>query len=150
MTTSEVSSHLALSGQLDKCAIVQGRALRSCRDGSHLPRSKTDAADAEAICEAVIRKSMRFVPIKSADQQAAAMVLKARELLVRQRPQAINALRAHLAELGIIAGTGTAKASTLIEIVRDAQDASPAVSRAARPQRACQSDWNWQVNSLKS
>jgi hypothetical protein len=52
-------------------------------------RGKTDAADAEAICEAVIRKTMRFVPIKSADQQAAAMVLKTRELLVRQRTQAI-------------------------------------------------------------
>lgn len=57
-------------------------------------RGKTDAADAEAICEAVIRKTMRFVPVKSADEHAAAMVLKTRELLVRQRTQAINALRA--------------------------------------------------------
>jgi hypothetical protein len=52
--------------------------------------------------------SMRFVPVKSADQQAAAMVLKTRELLVRQRIQAINALRAHLSELGIIAAAGSA------------------------------------------
>ena len=67
-------------------------------------RGKTDAADAEAISEAVTRKTMRFVPIKSAEQQAAAMVLKTRALLVRQQTQAINALRAHLSELGIIAG----------------------------------------------
>jgi len=58
-------------------------------------RGKTDAADAEAISEAVARKSMRFVPIKSAEQQAASMVLKTRALLVSQKTQAINALRAH-------------------------------------------------------
>lgn len=57
---------------------------------------KTDAADAEAISEAVTRKTMRFVPIKSADQQAAAMVLKTNALLLRQQTQAINALRGHL------------------------------------------------------
>ncbi len=62
-------------------------------------RGKTDAADAEAISEAVTRKTMRFVPVKSAEQQAAAMVLKTRALLVRQQTQAINALRAHLSEL---------------------------------------------------
>lgn len=85
-------------------------------------RGKTDAADAEAICEAVIRKTMRFVPVKSASQQAAAMVLKTRELLVRQRTQAINALRAHLSELGIIAATGPGKVTALIEIVRNDED----------------------------
>ena len=88
----------------------------------YVKRGKTDAADAEAICEAVTRKTMRFVPVKSADQQAAAMVLKTRELLVRQQTQAINALRAHLAELGIIAAAGTAKMAFLIEIVRDETD----------------------------
>ncbi len=88
----------------------------------YVKRGKTDAADAEAICEAVTRKTMRFVPVKSADQQAAAMVLKIRELLVRQQTQAINALRAHLAELGIIAAAGTAKMASLIEIVRDETD----------------------------
>ena len=86
-------------------------------------RGKTDAADAEAISEAVTRKTMRFVPIKTADQQAAAMVLKARALLVRQRTQAINALRAHLAELGIIAAGGVAKVEALIAIIRDDEDA---------------------------
>ena len=59
-------------------------------------RGKTDAADAEAISEAVTRKTMRFVPVKSADQQAAAIVLKTRALLVNQRTQVINALRGHL------------------------------------------------------
>ena len=93
-------------------------------------RGKTDAADAEAISEAVTRKSMRFVPIKSAEQQAASMVLKTRALLVSQKTQAINALRAHLSELGIIAAVGAGKAATLIEIVRDEADGR--LPRAAR------------------
>ena len=69
----------------------------------YVKRGKTDAVDAEAICEAVSRPTMRFVPIKTAACQAALMVLKTRDLLVRQRTQAINALRGHLAELGIVA-----------------------------------------------
>jgi transposase len=102
-------------------------------------RGKTDAADAEAICEAVIRKTMRFVPVKSADQQAAAMVMKTREFLVRQRTQAINALRTHLSELGIIAGTGPAKIATLIEIMRDEEDARlPPTARFALSELANQ------------
>lgn len=75
----------------------------------YVKRGKTDAGDAEAICEAVSRPTMRFVPVKTAEQQAAAMVLKTRDLLVRQRNQAINALRAHLSELGIVSGTGSAE-----------------------------------------
>lgn len=93
-------------------------------------RGKTDAADAEAISEAVTRKSMRFVPIKSAEQQAASMVLKTRALLVGQKTQAINALRAHLSELGIIAAVGAGKVATLIEIVQDEADGR--LPRAAR------------------
>lgn len=85
-------------------------------------RGKTDAADAEAISEAVIRKTMRFVPVKSVDQQAAAIILKTRGLLVRQQTQVINALRAHLSELGVVVGTGTAKVAGLVEIVRDETD----------------------------
>lgn len=87
-----------------------------------LKRGKTDAADAEAISEAVTRKTMRFVPVKSADQQAAAMVLKTRALLIRQQTQAINALRAHLSEFGIIAAIGRKAVAALIEIVRDETD----------------------------
>lgn len=95
-------------------------------------RGKTDAADAEAISEAVTRKTMRFVPIKTAEQQAAAMVLKTRALLVRQRTQAVNALRAHLAELGIIATVGLAKVEALVAIIRDETDARlPAAARFA-------------------
>lgn len=93
-------------------------------------RGKSDAADAEAISEAVTRKAMRFVPIKSAEQQAAAMVLRTRGLLVRQKTQVINALRAHLSELGIIASIGTTKIAGLIEIVRDGSDAR--LPKAAR------------------
>lgn len=73
---------------------------------------------------------MRFVPIKSAEQQASTMVLKTRALLVRQQTQAINALRAHLSELGIISGIGTAKVVGLIAIVRDETDAR--LPKAAR------------------
>ena len=99
---------------------------------AYLKRGKTDAADAEAICEAVTRPTMRFVPIKSAIQQAAAMTLKTRDLLVRQRSQAINALRSHLSELGIVTGLGVAKVSLLTEIVRDTSDARlPTVARLA-------------------
>ena len=72
----------------------------------YVKRSKNDAADAAAICEAVTRPSMRFVPIKSADQQALLMLHRTRDLLIRQRTQLINALRAHLAEFGLVAETG--------------------------------------------
>ena len=89
---------------------------------AYVKRGKTDAVDAEAICEAVSRPTMRFVPIKTANCQAALMVLKTRDLLVRQRTQAINAVRGHLAELGIVAAKGLAKIGTLIAIVRDEND----------------------------
>ncbi len=95
-------------------------------------RGKTDAADAEAISEAASRKTMRFVPIKSAEQQASAMILKVRALLVRQQTQAINALRAHLSELGLVAAGGMAKVAALIEIVRDKSDRRlPKAARSA-------------------
>ena len=73
---------------------------------AYLKRGKNDAADAAAICEAVTRPSMRFVPIKSEDQQAALMLHRARDLLVRQRTQLINAIRGHLAEFGLIEAQG--------------------------------------------
>ncbi len=86
-------------------------------------RGKADAADAETISEAVIRKTLcALYLIKSAEQQAAAMVLKTRGLLVRQRTQAINGLRAHLSEMGIIAGVSSAKIAGLIELVWDETD----------------------------
>ena len=65
-------------------------------------RQKNDAADDEAICEAVQRPTMRFVPVKSEEIQGAAGVFRVRELLIRQRTQTINALRGHLAEFGMV------------------------------------------------
>ena len=85
-------------------------------------RNKNDAADAEAICEAVMRPTMRFVPVKTADQQATVMLHRARELLVRQRTMLVNALRGHLAEFGVIAAKGLHKVEGLIEIVKHGGD----------------------------
>ena len=73
---------------------------------AYVKRGKNDAADAAAICEAVTRPSMRFVPVKTIEQQAALMLHRTRDLLVRQRTQLINAMRAHLAEFGMVAATG--------------------------------------------
>lgn len=87
-----------------------------------IKRNKTDAADAEAICEAVTRPTMRFLPVKSPEEQAAGMVLKTRELLLRQRSQTANAMRGHMAELGIIAATGMTSIAKVTAILRDDQD----------------------------
>jgi transposase len=81
----------------------------------YLKRGKNDALDAEAICEAMSRPSMRFVPIKSAEQQAALMLLKTRELLVKQRTMLINAMRGHAAEFGVVAAKGVAKVGELLQ-----------------------------------
>jgi transposase len=89
-------------------------------------RQKNDAADAEAICEAAVRPTMRFVPVKSEEVQGAAMVFRVRELLIRQRTQAINALRGHLTEFGQIVPQGVANASKLIAIVEDPDSGIPA------------------------
>jgi len=98
----------------------------------YVKRGKTDAIDAEAICEAVSRPTMRFVPIKTIECQAAQLTLRSRDLIVRQRTQTINALRGHLAELGIVAAKGLAKIATLILIVRDENDARlPTTARKA-------------------
>jgi transposase len=82
-------------------------------------RQKTDAADAEAICEAAQRPGMRFVAVKSPAQQAAATVFRVRDLLVRQRTQIINAVRGHLAEYGLIAPKGPAHVARLAAIIED-------------------------------
>jgi transposase len=80
----------------------------------YVKRGKTDAADAEAICEAVSRPSMRFVPVKSQDTQALLMTHKVREFLVRQQTQIVNAMRAHLGEFGIIVAKGIHNVERLI------------------------------------
>jgi transposase len=87
---------------------------------AYVKRNKNDAADAEAICEAVRRPTMRFVTVKSAEQQGRLMQHRVRDLLMRQRTQLINALRAHLAELGIAAAQGREGIKELLAIV--AQD----------------------------
>lgn len=89
-------------------------------------RQKNDMADAEAICEAAMRPTMRFVPVKGEETQGAAMVFRVRELLIRQRTQAINALRGHLTEFGQIVPQGAANASRLIAIVEDPESDLPA------------------------
>ena len=87
---------------------------------AYVKRQKNDAADAAAICEAVTRPSMRFVPVKTEEQQAALTVHRARDLLIRQRTQLTNALRAHLAEFGIVAEQGREGLNKLVEIISDA------------------------------
>jgi transposase len=91
----------------------------------YVKRGKTDAADAEAICEGVTRPTMRFVAVKSAEQQALLMVHKARELLVRQRTMLTNALRAHLAEFGFIAAQGPGGFAHLSKILAEQRDRLP-------------------------
>ena len=106
---------------------------------AYVKRGKNDAADAEAICEAVTRPSMRFVPVKSAAQQANAMIYKVRELLVRQRTQLVNALRSHLAEMGIVAAQGVGKLADLMAVVRAPDDPRlPPPARQALQERVSQ------------
>ena len=85
---------------------------------AYVRRQKNDAADAEAICEAVTRPTMRFVPIKSAERQSVLVLHRTRELLVRQRTMLINAIRGHCAEFGMIVAQGARRVSDLVEEVR--------------------------------
>ncbi len=89
---------------------------------AYLKRSKNDANDAAAICEAVTRPSMRFVAIKTKQQQTALMLHRTRQLLVRQRTMLSNALRGHLAELGVVSAKGRNGTAELLRIVADAED----------------------------
>lgn len=95
----------------------------------YVKRSKTDAADAAAICEAVGRPHMRFVPVKSRADQALAQAYKTRGLLVAQRTALVNALRAHLTEFGIVAPLGPAGAAKLIGLVEAADTDLPELTR---------------------
>jgi transposase len=89
---------------------------------AYVKRNKNDAADAEAICEAVRRPTMRFVGAKSAEQQGRLMQHRTRDLLMRQRTQVINALRAHMAELGIVAAQGREGLKQLLAIIANEKD----------------------------
>jgi transposase len=98
----------------------------------YVKRNKHDAADAEAVCEAVRRPSMRFVPVKTSEQQAALIAHGVRDLLVRQRTMLVNALRGHLAEFGIVASRGIQKVEELVAVVADESDGRvPASARNA-------------------
>src|SRR5450755_2056501 len=142
---------LAFFAELDPCLI----GLEACATAHHWARSlqslghevrlippqyvkpfvktnKNDAADAEAICEALMRPTMRFAAVKSADQQSILMLHRARELLVRQRTMLINALRGHCAEFGVTTAQGISRAQELIALVDDgADDRLPALARRA-------------------
>lgn len=85
----------------------------------YVKRNKNDAADAEAICEAVTRPTMRFVPIKTEEQQSVLMIHRTRQLFVRQRTSLINAIRAHLAEFGIVAGVGRNGVDKLLALIAE-------------------------------
>jgi transposase len=88
----------------------------------YVKRNKNDMADAEAICEAVTRPTMRFVEIKTQEQQSVLMLHRTRHLFIRQRTMLINALRAHLAEFGIVAGIGRNGLEKLLEVIEDGAD----------------------------
>ena len=90
---------------------------------AYVKRNKNDAADAEAICEAARRPTVRFVQIKSTEQQGRLMLHRARDLLMRQRTQVINAMRAHLAELSIVAAQGRDGIKELLKIIASEADA---------------------------
>ena len=90
-------------------------------------RNKNDRADAEAMCEAAGRPGINFIPVKSAEQQAAAMVLSVRELLVKQHTQLVNAVRGHAAEFGVITAKGTGHVEPLLARIAD----DPAVPEPA-------------------
>lgn len=88
----------------------------------YVKRGKNDAADAEAICEAVTRPTMRFVPVKSPEQQSVLMLHRTRDLLIRQRTMLANAFRAHLSEFGIVAAQGIANLAKLAAIATNNED----------------------------
>jgi transposase len=97
----------------------------------YVKRQKNDATDAEAICEAVGRPNMRFVETKTTEQQGCLMLHRTRHLFIRQQTAVINAIRAHLAEFGIVAPVGRNGVDQLLGVVADANDKRlPAVARA--------------------
>ncbi len=97
----------------------------------YVKRNKNDAADAQAICEAVTRPTMRFVAAKTAEQQSVLMLHRTRELMVRQRTMLVNAIRAHMAEFGIVARVGLPQVKALLSVIADeADDRIPPLARS--------------------
>lgn len=104
----------------------------------YVKRGKNDAADAEAICEAVTRPTMRFIGIKTPEQQSAMMLHRVRLILSRQRTQLSNALRAHLAEFGIVAPAGRNGIDRLLQLLADNDERVPADARICLEMLAAQ------------
>src|SRR6202041_2285902 len=97
----------------------------------YVKRQKNDATDAEAICEAVTRANMRFVPIKTCEQQSGLVLHRARHLFIRQQTSVINAIRAHLAEFGVTAAVGRKGIEELLRVIIDPNDKRvPDIARA--------------------
>jgi transposase len=97
----------------------------------YVKRQKNDAADAEAICEAVTRPTMRFVPVKSPEQQSIMVLHKTRQMVMRQRTKLANTIRAHMAEVGIVAPIGRKGLELLLEIIDQDEDGRlPEASRS--------------------
>jgi transposase len=94
----------------------------------YVKRQKNDGTDAEAICEAVTRPNMRFVETKTADQQSGLVLLRTRHLCMRQQTSVINAIRAHLAEFGVVAPVGRNGVEELLRVVADPDDETGARS----------------------
>jgi transposase len=111
----------------------------------YVKRQKNDAADAEAICEAVTRANMRFVPTKTPEQQSGLMLHRTRHLFIRQQTSVINAIRAHLAEFGIVAPVGRHGVEQLLGVVADASDA-----RLPEVARGCVAALGAQLRTLKA
>ena len=119
------------------------RLMPPCYVKPYVKRNKNDAADAEAICEAVRRPTMRFVAVKSTEQQGVLMLHRSRELLVRQRTMLVNAMRAHMAEFGIVAPAGIQRVKKLFAVIADAED-----DRLPPVARTCLEGLAWQFFSL--
>jgi transposase len=111
----------------------------------YVKRQKNDMADAEAICEAVTRANMRFVPTKTPEQQSGLMLHRTRHLFIRQQTAVINAIRAHLAEFGIVAPVGRRGVEELLRVVADRND-----KRVPEVVRACLAALGAQLQMLKA
>jgi len=111
----------------------------------YVKRQKNDSTDAEAICEAVTRPNMRFVPTKTVEQQSCLMLHRARHLFIRQQTAVINSIRAYLAEFGIVAPVGRRGVEQLLEVVADAAD-----RRLPEVARACLAALGSQLGALKA
>jgi len=110
----------------------------------YVKRQKNDATDAEAICEAVTRANMRFVPTKTPEQQSGLVLHRTRHLFIRQQTAVINAIRAHLAEFGIVAPVGRHGVEELLNVVADPND-----KRVPEMARACLLAFGAQLRRIK-